>query len=365
MPKAKEDFFVDADETEEASAGSDKAGVDQKKVEVEVKGLVSQIIKLIKTTSEDECDDDELDSDDEPLDGLESGESSYRYVKCDSDYINEIIEKVILVLRQSDGTNHVSYLRLYQGQLCAYLKEALTKYENKRLVKCLEDILIDISDILCNELTFYSIMNCSNVIRPLEAEKKGVASGSSLNLIKSLAANKSKESLDEKKRLIDNKLDMLKQEFDFIKNQSAKNFEHVVVKKSGERSVSSFSERSESCDEEVYYFDEKDEKRRLECGGMGGDRRAEKSQIESNYSDILARLKMILNEKTEELNCMMALSEQLKERNEATRKMNFNVVDSADEEVVFHSPKSKKGKGILWFLSVKSIYKTLRKNTSS
>jgi len=336
MPKAKEDFFVDADETEEASAGSDKAGVDQKKVEVEVKGLVSQIIKLIKTTSEDECDDDEVDSDDEPLDGLESGESSYRYVKCDSDYINEIIEKVILVLRQSDGTNHVSYLRLYQGQLCAYLKEALTKYENKRLVKCLEDILIDISDILCNELTFYSIMNCSNVIRPLEAEKKGVASGSSLNLIKSLAANKSK-----------------------------KNFEHVVVKKSGERSVSSFSERSESCDEEVYYFDEKDEKRRLECGGMGGDRRAEKSQIESNYSDILARLKMILNEKTEELNCMMALSEQLKERNEATRKMNFNVVDSADEEVVFHSPKSKKGKGILWFLSVKSIYKTLRKNTSS
>jgi len=341
MPKTKEDFFVDADEIEEASG--DSARVDQKNIEDQVKNLVSQIIKLIKTSSENEYEDEEGDSDDEPLDGLESGESNfYRHVKCDGDYINEIIDKVISVLKQSNGINHTNYLRLYQGQLCAYLKEALTKYENKRLVKCMEDILIDISDILCNELTFYSIMNCSNLIKPFGDEKSTVTTGSSLNLIKSLAANKSKTNLDEKKRLIENKLDMLKQEFETIKNQSAKSFEHVIMKKNVERSESSVSEKSEPYSEEIYYFDDNHIKRKLEVPGMSEEKSVEKSKIESNYSDILGRLKMILNEKTDELNCMMALSEQLKERNEAAKRANFNAVDSADEEVVFYSPISKK-----------------------
>ena len=76
--------------------------------------------------------------------------ANYRHAKCDKDYLNEIIDKVIMVLKESN--EHYDYLRLYQSQLSSYLREALAKHENKRLVRCMEDILIDISDILYNEL---------------------------------------------------------------------------------------------------------------------------------------------------------------------------------------------------------------------
>lgn len=91
-----------------------------------------------------------------------SSSASLRTVKFDSDYMNEIVDKVLNVLRQS--SKHYDYLRLYQGQLNVYLRESLMKYENKRLVDCIEDILIDISDILYNELTFYSIMSTKGIL---------------------------------------------------------------------------------------------------------------------------------------------------------------------------------------------------------
>ena len=122
-----------------------------------------------------------VDSDDETLDDVESNASSvatersgsFRTAKCDSDYLSEIIGKVIAVLRQPDGANNYQeYLRLYQPQLSSYLREALVKYENRRLIACMEDILIDISDILYNELTFYAIMNSSNVLQPRSSKSE-------------------------------------------------------------------------------------------------------------------------------------------------------------------------------------------------
>lgn len=76
------------------------------------------------------------------------------------EYLNELINKIISVIRHKKE-NH-DYLRMYQSQLVSYLKEALLKYENFYLNKNLNKILFDISDILFNELTFYSIMNNSN-----------------------------------------------------------------------------------------------------------------------------------------------------------------------------------------------------------
>ncbi len=123
------------------------------KIGDDVKQMISKVISLIRisdklesgqrenNTNNDSSDEDEPDSD----------------VLCDASYLNEIVEKVLSVLRCS--SRHYDYLRLYQSQLISYLKDALQRYENKRLIDCIEDILIEISDILYNELTFYTIMS--------------------------------------------------------------------------------------------------------------------------------------------------------------------------------------------------------------
>ena len=95
-------------------------------------------------------------------------------------------------------------------------------------------------------------------------------------------------------------------------------------------------EEEEEESQSVYYFDENDVKQRLEYSS----RREQSAQIESNYADILGRLKLILTEKTAELNTMMELSEALKATSELNRS-ELSAIASQDEEVVFYSPKEK------------------------
>lgn len=402
QPKKKEDFFLEESEEQQQQ----QAVFDQKKIELEVNSLISKIIRMIKTPEDHEDDEDSFgdeeqhqkrDSDDEPLEDLESVASSvatdksagFRTAKCDSDYLNEIIGKVVTALRQSEQGDHTAYLAAYEGQLSAYLREALVKYEDRRLVACLEDILIDISDILYNELTFYAIMSSSHVLRPaLQSSGPATASrlsssgGHNLNLIRSLAnpdsLKRTNSALDAKKQLIDNKLAQLKHEFEFIRNQSIKNFNNSLQKSiragtlsatateptttatttaATSRSTSLSSaltddarDAEQSCGEQssaasaVYYFDENDVKQRLDVGSSFS-RRQKSAQIESNYADILGRLKLILNEKTAELNSMMQLSDALKAKSQQQQQQQtqseFHTIDSQDEDVVFHSPKER------------------------
>lgn len=226
----------------------------------------------------------------------------------------------------------------------------------------MEDILIDISDILHNELTFYSIMkknNCIsngqestkrfqmpklNSINELNTEKPR------LNLVKSLTSRVT-TNLDEKKKIIDNKLEQLKQEYEILKNQSSKNIEKdqkklpVLTSESSNvtsrsTSASSVNSETQQPNTEVYYFDENAIKTKLNYGSE-----LPNSQIQSNYTDILGRLKLILNEKTNELNSMMKLSKALKDAKTGASsydpKSEFTAIDSQDDEVTFHSPKAK------------------------
>jgi hypothetical protein len=97
-------------------------------------------------------------------------------------YLSDLISKIISVIRQKKE-NH-DYLRLYQSQLVSYLKEALLKYENLNLNKNLNKILFDISDILFNELTFYSIMNNSNSSFQKKTQHKKQQNEADINSVK-------------------------------------------------------------------------------------------------------------------------------------------------------------------------------------
>ena len=92
--------------------------------------------------------------------------SSLCATKFDLNYLNEIVYKVLNALKETSMFNE--YMRVYHNQLAIYLRESLIKYvDNQRLVDCIEDIMIDISNILYNELTFYSSISSKGFIRLL------------------------------------------------------------------------------------------------------------------------------------------------------------------------------------------------------
>ena len=301
----------------DTSGNANEVNRKQIEIEIEVKNLISKIIKMIKLSDgdDDDCfenddeDDEEYDEDDDILEDLESQHSSttksrkssnnnknsYKHVKCDMGYLEEIIHKVLNVLKQSN--EHGDYLSLYQNQLSSYLKEALSKYEHKSLVKSMEDILIDISDILYNELTFYSIMNTGNCLNNKPNLAQHSLFSAEASLIKTKAAKNNLNELDEKKLLIDAKLEQLKQEYKVLKEEatrrpSAADCTTTTTTETTSRSSSS-SSRTESIEEgATYYFDENSMQDKLQLN----------KQPPANYSDILSRLKFILNEKKNEIN---------------------------------------------------------------
>ncbi|CAF0749445.1 unnamed protein product [Brachionus calyciflorus] len=148
------------------SSGSSILGVDenyaqdQENIGSEVKKFISQIISSIKTSENFDFDDDER-SVSSNSNSESSSSKNFKNAYFDLDYLNEIIEKVLSVLRQSE--KHSNYIKFYESQLNSYLREALRKYDGKFLVDCMEDILIEISDILYNELTFYSTLSKAKI----------------------------------------------------------------------------------------------------------------------------------------------------------------------------------------------------------
>ncbi len=75
----------------------------------------------------------------------------------DTIYIRELTDRALNSLRES-SCEQKNYLRLYENQLRSYIEDALKKFISKRVCDCIEDVLCELRDILCSELTFYAIM---------------------------------------------------------------------------------------------------------------------------------------------------------------------------------------------------------------
>jgi pericentriolar material 1 protein len=357
----------------------DKFIIDQNKIENEVKNFISKIIKSIKVSDDNITDCEEEDEDNDELESNEdedddyisldeeilnnakplnttiskqsSSKNSYKFARCDSDYLNEIIDKVLNVLKQS--SDHHDYLRLYQQQLTSYLKEALNKYENKRLIKCMEDILIDISDILYNELTFYSIMNhtntsysenvrnkfqqqikmsrlvSKNIDIPSEnnkfmttknvqtMDKSNGGDNLNLNLIKSLVRKNNQKANFNREEVEEEDGDSSVASFQSKSNINTISSSNNMSRTTSSEQTSKSTSRTNSVDstpalsnndDTIYYFDENAVKTKLNC--FKSNHKSDlTSKLESNYSEILNRLKFILNEKSEELTSLMKTSQ--------------------------------------------------------
>jgi hypothetical protein len=284
----------------------------------EVKSLISKIITSIKLS--DNFSDDDDDEEEESY-GEQSkknvkytpdskNNNNYKYARCDNDYLNEIIDKVINVLKCSN--KYSDYLKLYQNQLNSYLKDSLQKYHNQRLVCVMEEILIDISDILCNELTFYTIMNKSRIIKSKISNNSFIGSSKlmenssmsslsqcenlsdknemNLNLVKSLARNGACKKIVKSENA---SKENYKRSWSNQANQSGNSWTTNSENNDDDVNENDSDDSSSGTGEKVYFFD-------------GDSFKSKLANIESNLNsnaktqmgiDLLNKLKFLLKDR--------------------------------------------------------------------
>jgi hypothetical protein len=150
---------------------SDQMKSDEK-INQRVKNVISRIIKMLKfneNEEEQEEEEDDITSECSSIDYANPYENikekilprnfeettkdkriNYKLAKCDGDYLNEIINKVLIALEQEQRIDENNFF--YQrDQLNRHLNNVLSFYENKVLLNCIEDILSDISNVLYDE----------------------------------------------------------------------------------------------------------------------------------------------------------------------------------------------------------------------
>ncbi|XP_055893780.1 pericentriolar material 1 protein-like isoform X2 [Biomphalaria glabrata] len=74
---------------------------------------------------------------------------------CSTQLLNYIKQ---LVLSLTSQVGHEEFAKFFQRQLSSILQDTLQKYHGRKMRECGEDLLVEISDVLFNELAFFRLM---------------------------------------------------------------------------------------------------------------------------------------------------------------------------------------------------------------
>lgn len=122
-----------ADVTSQASSDMPQPSVDTKKLDRQIKSVMMDLIPFLN-------------------DHIES--------ICDEELLGEIRRSIVQFSKGKE-----QFDESFHRQLDSILKDSLMKFHSRKLKECGEDILIDVSEILFNELAFFRLMQDLN--RPL------------------------------------------------------------------------------------------------------------------------------------------------------------------------------------------------------
>ncbi|KAK7496607.1 hypothetical protein BaRGS_00012259 [Batillaria attramentaria] len=103
--------------------------IDAQELDQQIKGVMGQVIPVIKEHINDVC----------------------------SPQLLAYIQRLVLSLVRQPGHTH-EFARFFYGQLASILHDSLSKFEGRRVRECGEDLLLDMSEVLFNELAFLRIM---------------------------------------------------------------------------------------------------------------------------------------------------------------------------------------------------------------
>ncbi|XP_071127244.1 pericentriolar material 1 protein-like isoform X25 [Mytilus edulis] len=107
---------------------SQQPKIDTQQVDRQIKSIMTEIIPVIK----------------QHMDNV-----------CSSELLTYIKRLVLSLTRQRDGSQ---YSRFYHTQLGSSLQDTLSKFEGRKMRDCGEDLLVDMSEVLFNELAFFKLM---------------------------------------------------------------------------------------------------------------------------------------------------------------------------------------------------------------
>ncbi|PIO32363.1 hypothetical protein AB205_0093560, partial [Aquarana catesbeiana] len=75
---------------------------------------------------------------------------------CSSHLLTSIRRMVLTLTQQNDESKE--FVKFFHKQLGSILQDSLEKFSNKKLKDCGEDLLVEISEVLFNELAFFRLM---------------------------------------------------------------------------------------------------------------------------------------------------------------------------------------------------------------
>lgn len=137
------------DQGDESSVTSDTVPyprIDTQQLDQQIKTIMTEVIPVIK----------------EHMDNM-----------CSPQLLAYIKRLVLSLTRQYDSGQE--FARFFHRQLGSILQDTLAKYEGRKMRECGEDLLVDMSEVLFNELAFFRLMQ--DLDDPLIAEKMKKAQG--------------------------------------------------------------------------------------------------------------------------------------------------------------------------------------------
>ncbi|XP_005091182.1 pericentriolar material 1 protein isoform X2 [Aplysia californica] len=102
--------------------------IDMKELDRQIKDIMMETIPVVKLHMEDVC----------------------------SPQLLAYIKRLVLSLTAQLGNQE--FARFFQRQLASILQDTLNKYEGRKMRECGEDLLVEMSDVLFNELAFFKLM---------------------------------------------------------------------------------------------------------------------------------------------------------------------------------------------------------------
>ena len=93
---------------------------------------------------------------------------------CDEEFLEKVRSLIVEFAKQKEpGSEEQQFGRFFHSQLDSILRDSLMKFNGRKLKECGEDILIDVSEILFNELAFFKLMQDPVSYTHLRAHETG------------------------------------------------------------------------------------------------------------------------------------------------------------------------------------------------
>ncbi|XP_070972189.1 pericentriolar material 1 protein-like isoform X9 [Oncorhynchus clarkii lewisi] len=271
---------------------------------------------------------------------------------CSYQLLTSVRHMVLTLTQQNDESKE--FVRFFHRQLGGILQDSLSKFAGRTLKDCGEDLLVEISEILFNELAFFRLMqdldsNSSSTatIANSQARHKNHKRPNNNQVKQEHRNNEENKSPEVEKSFPPAYLDEDKDE-DETEQKETEGEQHGGEGKDSRSSEASEMEEEEGAREGLLHSISlsKAETQALTNYGSGEDENeVEMEEFEAEPQDVQTSLQVAANEAPSNGNREMKFDQESSESNDvkSSKSESIDVVDSPEEECVEHGRPEGEG----------------------